>query len=61
MAIDKGIEAHLEEYVAELETLLRHRDMRGLYNHLKMTGGPGREENRGTAGHQGRERQSAVK
>ena len=40
-AIDKGIEAHLEEYVAELETLLRHRDMRGLYKHLKMTAGLG--------------------
>ena len=36
-AIDKGIEVHLEEYLAELETLLRHRDMRGLYKHLKMT------------------------
>ena len=40
-AIDKGIEVHLEEYVAELETLLRHRDMRGLYKHLKMTAGLG--------------------
>ena len=38
-AIDKGIEVHLEEYLAELETLLRHRDMRGLYKHLKMTVG----------------------
>ena len=38
-AIDKGIEVHLEEYLAELETLLRHRDMRGLYKHLKMTAG----------------------
>ena len=36
-AIDKGIEVHLEEYLAELETLLRHCDMRGLYKHLKMT------------------------
>ena len=27
-AIDKGKEIHLEEYVADLETLLRHRDMR---------------------------------
>ena len=36
-AIDKGIDAHLEEYVAELETLLRHRDMSGLYKYLKMT------------------------
>ena len=36
-AIDKGIEVQLEEYVAELETLLRHRDMRGLYKDLKMT------------------------
>ena len=40
-AIDKGIEIHLEEYVAELETLLRHRDMRGLYKHLKRTVGLG--------------------
>ena len=40
-AIDKGTEFHLEEYVAELETLLRHRDMRGLYKHLKMTAGLG--------------------
>ena len=31
-AIDKYIEIHLEKYVAELETLLRHRDMRGLTN-----------------------------
>ena len=38
-AIDKGIEVHLEEYVAELETLLRHRNMRSLYKHLKMTVG----------------------
>ena len=38
-AIDKGIELHLEEYVADLETLLRHRDMRGLYKHLKMSVG----------------------
>ena len=40
-AIDKGIEVHLEEYLAELETLLRHRDIRGLYKHLKMTAGMG--------------------
>ena len=40
-AIDKGIGVHLEEYLAELETLLRHRDMRGLYKHLKMTAGLG--------------------
>ena len=38
-AIDKGIEVHSEEHLAELETLLRHRDMRGLYKHLKMTAG----------------------
>ena len=38
-AIDKGIEVHLEEYLAELEALLRHREMRGLYKHLKMTVG----------------------
>ena len=46
-AIDKGIEAHLEEYVAELETLLRHRDMRGLYKHLKMTAGLGGRKTEG--------------
>ena len=40
-AIDKGIEVHLEEYLAELETLLRRRDMRGLYKHLNMTAGLG--------------------
>ena len=40
-AIDKGIEVHLEEYVADLETLLRHRDIRGLYKHLEMTAGLG--------------------
>ena len=40
-AIDKGIEVHLEEYLAELKTLLRHRDMRGPYKHLKMTAGLG--------------------
>ena len=38
-SIDKGIKVHLERYVADLETLLRHRDMRGLYKHLKMTAG----------------------
>ena len=39
-AIDKGIEVHLEEYVAELETRLRRRGMmRGLYKHLKMKAG----------------------
>ena len=47
-AIDKGIGVYLEEYVAELETLLRHRDMRGLYKHLKMTVGLG---GRKTEGH----------
>ena len=46
-AIDKGIEAHLEEYVVELETLLRHRDMRGLYKHLKMTAGLGGRKTEG--------------
>ena len=46
-AIDKGIEVHLEEYLAELETLLRHRDMRGLYEHLKMTAGLGGRKTEG--------------
>ena len=46
-AIDKGIEAHLDEYLAELETLLRHRDMRGLYQHLKMTAGLGGRKTEG--------------
>ena len=46
-AIDKGIEVHLEEYEADLETLLRHRDMRGLYKHLKMTVGLGRRKTEG--------------
>ena len=46
-AIDKGIEVHLEEYLAELETLLRHRDMRGLYKHLKMTAGLGGRKTEG--------------
>ena len=46
-AIDKGIEVHLEEYVAELETLLRHRDRRGLYKHLKMTAGLGGRKPKG--------------
>ena len=46
-AIDKGIEAYLEEYVAELETLLRHRDMRDLYKHLKMTAGLGGKKTEG--------------
>ena len=40
-AIDKGIDIHLEEYVVELETPVRHRDMRGLFKHLKRTVGPG--------------------
>ena len=43
-AIDKGIEVHLEECVADLEALLRHRDMRGLYKHLIMTAGLGQRE-----------------
>ena len=46
-AIDKGIEIHLEEYVADLETLLRHRDMRGLYKHLKMAAGLGGRKTEG--------------
>ena len=46
-AIDKGIEVHLEEYVAEPGTLLRHRDMRGLYKHLKMTAGLGGRKTEG--------------
>ena len=46
-AIDKGIEVHLEEYLAELETLLRHRDMRGLYKHLKMMAGLGGRKTEG--------------
>ena len=45
--IDKGIEVTLEEYLAELETLLRHRDMRGLYKHLKMTAGLGGRKTEG--------------
>ena len=50
--IDKGIEIPLEEYVADLEILLRRRDMRGLYKHLKMTVGLGRKKT---------ERQQAIK
>ena len=46
-AIGKGIETHLEEYVAELETLLRHGDMRGLYKHLKRTVGLGGRKTEG--------------
>ena len=46
-AIDKGIEVHLEEYLAELETLLRHRDIRGLCKHLKMTAGLGGRKTEG--------------
>ena len=46
-AIDKGIEVHLEEYVADLETLLRHSDMRGLHKHLKMTAGLGGRKTEG--------------
>ena len=45
--IDKGIEIHMEEYVAEIETLLRHRDMRGLYKHLKRTMGLGERKTEG--------------
>ena len=51
VAINKGVEVHLEEYLAKLETLLRHRDMRGLYKHLykhlKMTAGLGGRETEG--------------
>ena len=46
-AVDKGIEVHLEEYVAELEALLRHRDMRGLCNTLEMTAGLGERKTEG--------------
>lgn len=46
-AIDKGIEIHLEKYVAGIETLLRHRDMRGLYKHLKRTAGLGGSKTEG--------------
>ena len=46
-AIDKGIGVHLEEYVVELETLLRHRGMRGLYKHLKRTVGMGGRKTKG--------------
>ena len=46
-AIDKGIEVHLEEYVVDLDILLRHRDMRGLYKHLKMTAGLGGRKTEG--------------
>ena len=45
--IDKSIEVYLEEYVANLETLLRHRDMRGLYKHLKRTPGLGGRKTEG--------------
>ena len=46
-AIDKGIEIHLEEYLVELEILLRHRNIRGLYKHLKrMVGLGGRKTER---------------
>ncbi|CAM9714857.1 unnamed protein product, partial [Pylaiella littoralis] len=34
-AIDAGINAHLERYVAKVERLYEERDMRGLYKHLK--------------------------
>ena len=43
-ATDKGIDINLEGYVAELETLLRHRDKRGPYKHLKRTVGLGRRK-----------------
>ena len=47
-AIDKDIEVHLEEYVAELETLIIwHRDMRGLHKRLKMTAGLGERKTEG--------------
>ena len=43
-ATDKGIDINVEGYVAELETLLRHRDKRGPYKHLKRTVGLGRRK-----------------
>ena len=43
-ATDKGIDINLEGYVAELETLLRHRDTTGPYKHLKRTVGLGRRK-----------------
>ena len=46
-ATGKGIEVHLEEYVTDLETLLRHRDIRGLYKHLKRTAGLGGRKTEG--------------
>ena len=46
-AIDKGIEVYCEEYVAELERRPRHRYMRGLYKHLKMTAGLGGRKTEG--------------
>ena len=46
-AIDKDREIHLEEYVAELETILRRRDMRGLYKHLKRSVGLGGRKTEG--------------
>ena len=46
-AIDKDIHIHLGEYVAELETFLRHCDIRGLYNHLKRTVGLGGRKTEG--------------
>ena len=46
-AINNGIEVHLEEYVADLETPLRDRAMRGLYKHLKRTAGLGGRKTKG--------------
>ena len=59
-AIDKGIEAHLEVCGGTRDTppTPRHE---GFVQTPENDGGPGREENRGTAGHQGRERQSAAR
>ena len=46
-AIDKGINIYLEEYVAGLETLLRHYETRGPYKHLKRTVGLGGRKAKG--------------
>ena len=38
-AVETGIYAHLDKYVAELEAVYKDRDMRGLYKHLKRSVG----------------------
>ena len=38
-AIEAGIDAHFERFVAELETVYKDRDMRGLYKQLKRSVG----------------------